>query len=38
VAVSLDLWRAADRTVIDAEAERLATFRGLALAAVEVAD
>jgi hypothetical protein len=36
IAVSVDLWAPADRTAIEAQAERLAVFRGLPLAAVDV--
>jgi DNA glycosylase AlkZ-like len=38
IAVTLDLWRRVDRTAIDAEAERLAAFRGVPLTSVDVAN
>ena len=38
VTVSVELWRPADRVAITDQAERLAAFRGLRLAAVEIGD
>jgi hypothetical protein len=36
VSVSVELWRPADRKHVEEQAERLANFRGLRLAGVDV--